>query len=212
LVFSSLSEFFDDLEMHVTEEKLLAFSKSGFISPIEDRLSSSFLDDVIANLPIEWKVHDNDPKTPEDDWVSNALMPDDDWDSNALMPDDDWDSKALTTDELFYGSLLAKTVAATDINESWEQAKQNTLQIGSIACSFSDNSFGVVEGLEANQVTLKVIAQARVLVDGMKLYPQPGYLFTSAESFYFVKSSPNETYPLSDIATCNIEYLKRGQA
>jgi hypothetical protein len=56
-----------------------------------------------------------------------------------------------------------------------------------------------------------MIAQARVLVDGMKLYLQPGHLFTSAESFYFVKGSPNRTYALSDIATCNLEHLKRGQ-
>jgi hypothetical protein len=262
LIFNSLSEFIDNLEKHITEEKLLAFSKSGFISPVEDRLSSTFLDDVIANLPVDWKVHDNDPKTPEDDWQINDLkmpdhdwqvndlkmpdhdwqvndlkmpdhdwqvndlkMPDQDWQVNDLkmpdhdwqvndlkMPDHDWDSNALTTDELIYGKLLAKSATASDINESWEQAKQNTIQVGSIACSFSDNSFGVVTGLEVNQVTLKVIAQARVLVDGMKLYPQPGYLFTSVESFYFVKSSPSKTYPLSDIATCNIEYLKRSQS
>ncbi|WP_226991168.1 hypothetical protein [Paraglaciecola psychrophila] len=201
LSFNSLSEFIDNLEKHVTEDKLLAFSKSGFISPVEDRLSSTFLEDVIANLPIDWKVHDNYSKTPEDDWDSNALMPDDDWDSNVLTPDD-----------LFYEMLLGKIPTTSVITSNWEQAKQNTLQVGSIACSFSDNSFGVVTGLEANQVTLKVIAQARVLVDGMKLYPQPGYLFTSAESFYFVKGLPNETYPLYDIATCNIEYFKRGQA
>jgi hypothetical protein len=234
LIFKSLSEFMDNLEKHITEKKLLAFSKSGFISPVEDWLSSTFLDDVIANLPIDWKVNNNDSKTPEDDWVfnalmpdddwdsnalmpdddwdSNALMPDDDWDSNALMPDDDWDSNVLTPDDLFYESRLGKMPTAPVSALNWEQAKQNAIQVGSIACSFSDNSFGVVKSLEANQVTLKVIAQARILVDGMKLYPQPGYLFTSVESFYFVTSSPNETYPLSDIATCNIEYLKRGQS
>jgi hypothetical protein len=211
LVFNSLLEFIDDLEMHVTEDKLLAFSKSGFISPIEDRLSTTFFGDLKANLPKDWEVHDNNLIMPEYDWDSNVLMPDDDWDSNVLMPDDDWDSNVLTPDDLFYERLLGKMPTVSVTSSNWEQAKQNTIQVGSIACSFSDNSFGVVEELEANQVTLKVIAQARVIVDGIKLYPQPGYLFTSVESFYFVKSSPNETYPLSDIATCNLEHLKHGQ-
>jgi hypothetical protein len=187
LVFDSLAEFIDDLETHISEDKLLAFSRNGFISPIEDRLSPTFLDDVIVSLP---KVHGNE----------------------VTMPEDNWNNNALTADELFYDRLLAKTASASNIDENWKQAKQHTLQVGSIACSYSDNSFGVVKLLQANQVTLQVIAQARILVDGMKLYPQPGYLFTAAESFYFVEGTPNETYPASDVATCNIENLKRGQA
>jgi hypothetical protein len=187
LVFDSLAEFIDDLETHISEDKLLAFSRNGFISPIEDRLSPTFLDDVIVSLP---KVHGNE----------------------VTMPEDNWNNNALTADELFYDRLLAKTASASNIDENWKQAKQHTLQVGSIACSYSDNSFGVVKVLQANQVTLQVIAQARILVDGMKLYPQPGYLFTAVESFYFVEGTPNETYLISDVATCNIENLKRGQA
>jgi hypothetical protein len=199
LIFNSLSEFMDNLEMHVTEEKLLAFSKSGFISPAEDRLSSTFIDDLTANLPTEWEIN-----------VDYVKMPDDDWNSNASTPDELFYT-GLTPDELFYANLISKTATLYVRTSNWEQAKQNAIQLGSIACSFSDNSFGVVKELEANEATLDVIAQARVLVDGMKLYPQPGYLFTSAESFYFVKGSPNQTYTLSDIATCNIEHLKRNQ-
>jgi hypothetical protein len=199
LSFNSLSEFIDNLEKHVTENKLLAFSKSGFISPVEDRLSSMFIDDLTANLPTEWEIN-----------VDDVKMPDDDWNSNASTPDELFYT-GLTPDELFYANLISKTASLSVITSNWEQAKQNALQVGSIVCSFSDNSFGVVKKLEANDVTLDVIAQARVLVDGMKLYLQPGYLFTSAESFYFVKGSPNQTYTLSDIATCNVEHLKRGQ-
>jgi hypothetical protein len=185
LVFDSLAEFIDDSETHISEDKLLAFSKSGFISPIEDRLNPTFLGDVIVSLPT---IHGNE----------------------LIIPENNWSNNALTADELFYDRLLTKTTRASIINENWEQAKQHTLQVGSIACSYSDNSFGVVKLLQANQVTLQVIAQARILVDGMKLYPQPGYLFTAAESFYFVEGTPNETYPASDVATCNIENLKRG--
>jgi hypothetical protein len=199
LIFNSLSEFMDNLEKHITEEKLLAFSKSGFISPVEDRLSSTFIDDLTANLPTEWDVHDDD-----------VNMPDDHWNLKASTPDELFYT-GLTPDELFFANLKSKTANLSVITSNWEQVKQYTIQLGSIACSFSDNSFGVVKKLEANEVTLDVIAQARVLVDGMKLYPQPGYLFTSAESFYFVKGSPNQTYTLSDIATCNIEHLKRNQ-
>jgi hypothetical protein len=127
------------------------------------------------------------------------------------MPDDDWNINALAPDELLHNKLIGYSASISSISENWEQAKQYKVEVGSIACTFSDNSFGVVKGLEANKVTLDVIAQARVIIDGMKLYPQPGYLFTAAESFYFVKGSLNETYPLSDIATCNIENLKRDQ-
>jgi hypothetical protein len=199
LSFNSLSEFIDNLEKHVTEDKLLAFSKSGFISPVEDRLSATFIDDLTANLPTEWEIN-----------VDDVKMPDDDWNSNASTPDELFYT-GLTPDELFYANLISQTATLSVITSNWEQAKQNALQVGSIVCSFSDNSFGVVKKLEANDVTLDVIAQARELVDGMKLYLQPGYLFTSAESFYFVKGSPNQTYTLSDIATCNVEHLKRGQ-
>lgn len=199
LVFNSLSKFMDNLEKHITEEKLLAFSKSGFISPVEDRLSSTFMDDLAVNLPTEWKVNQDVIKTPADEWNSNASIP------------DELFFTGPTADELFSAKLIVETVPIPNITSNWEQAKQNTIQVGSIACSFSDNKFGVVKELETNKVTLNVIAQARVLVDGIKLYPQPGYLFTSTESFYFVKDSPNQTYTLSDIATCNIESLKRGQ-
>jgi hypothetical protein len=219
LSFNSLSEFIDNLEKHVTENKLLAFSKSGFISPVEDRLSSMFIDDLTANLPTEWEINVDDVKMPDDDWNSNASTPDELF-YTGLTPDelfytgltpDELFYTGLTPDELFYANLISKTASLSVITSNWEQAKQNALQVGSIVCSFSDNSFGVVKKLEANDVTLDVIAQARVLVDGMKLYLQPGYLFTSAESFYFVKGSPNQTYTLSDIATCNVEHLKRGQ-
>jgi hypothetical protein len=209
LSFNSLSEFIDNLEKHVTENKLLAFSKSGFISPVEDRLSSMFIDDLTANLPTEWEINVDDVKMPDDDWNSNASTPDELF-YTGLTPDELFYT-GLTPDELFYANLISKTASLSVITSNWEQAKQNALQVGSIVCSFSDNSFGVVKKLEANDVTLDVIAQARVLVDGMKLYLQPGYLFTSAESFYFVKGSPNQTYTLSDIATCNVEHLKRGQ-
>lgn len=196
LAFNSLSEFIEQLETDITEAKLLAFSKSGFISPIEDRLSSTFLEDLTASLPNEWQF----------DTEAEINV-----DNNFRMPDEDWSSNILTPDELFYNKLLSKTETAPVISVNWEQAKQNTIQVGSIACSFSDNSFGVIEALENNQATLKLIAQARVEVDGLNLYPQPGYLFTVPESFYFVKTVPNKTYPLSDIASCNIEHLKRGQ-
>jgi hypothetical protein len=189
LTFNSLAEFIYNLEKHVTEEKLLAFSKSGFISPVDDRLSSTFRYDLTANLPSEWEINEDNEK----------------------MPNDDWNSITSTPDELFLANLRSKAPTASVINLNWQQAKQNTVQLGSIVCSFSDNSFGVVKRLEANEAILDVIAQARVLVDGMKLYPQPGYLFTAAESFYFKKGATNETYSLSDIAPCNIEHLKRGQ-
>jgi hypothetical protein len=191
LVFNSLSEFADYIENHLTEEKLLAFSKSGFVSPVEDRLSSTFLDDLTINLPKDWNIDDlvNDFKEPSNDWSSNVLTP----------------------DELLIRRLIGDTPTADAINQNWQQAKQYAINVGSIACSFSDNTFGVVKGLKTDTVSLEVIAQARVLVDGMKLYPPPGYLFTAPESFNFVKNSLNETYPLSDVATCNIEHLKRGQ-
>jgi hypothetical protein len=178
-----------------------------------------FIDDLTANLPTEWEINVDDVKMPDDDWNSNASTPDELF-YTGLTPDelfytgltpDELFYTGLTPDELFYANLISKTASLSVITSNWEQAKQNALQVGSIVCSFSDNSFGVVKKLEANDVTLDVIAQARVLVDGMKLYLQPGYLFTSAESFYFVKGSPNQTYTLSDIATCNVEHLKRGQ-
>jgi hypothetical protein len=257
LVFNSLSEFLDHIEMHITEDKLLAYSESGFISPVNDRLSSTFLDDVIANIPNDWQLNELIIPDADDNWgVNNLILPDADWQANDLilpnthwqaddstlpdanwqannlivpdanwqannlivpdanwqannliLPDAHWNSNALKPDRLFME--IEQNLPTSYLN--WEQAKQYTIQAGSIACTFSDNSFGVVKKVEANKVILKVIAQARVIVDGMKLYPQPGHLFTAVESFYFVKGSLNDTYPLSDIATCNIEHLKRGQ-
>jgi hypothetical protein len=209
LTFNSLSEFIDNLEKHVTEDKLLAFSQSGFISPVEDRLSSTFIDDLTANLPTEWEINVDDAKMPDDNWNSDASKPDELF-YTGVTPDELFYTGS-TPDELFFSNLKSKTANLSGITSNWEQVKQNPIQLGSIACSFSDNSFGVVKKLETNEVTLDVIAQARVLVDGMKLYLQPGHLFTSAVSFYFVKGSPNQTYALSDIAPCNIDHLKQGQ-
>jgi hypothetical protein len=197
LTFNSLLEFVSHLETHVTEEKLLAFSTSGLISPVEDRLSATFMDDLIANLPKNWQISDEQTDTLQTDTLQ--------------MPSNNWSTDVSTPDELLFETLISKVTSANTIAENWEQAKQYEVQVGSIVCSFSDNIFGVVKGLETNNVSVNVIAQARVIVDGMNLYQQSGHLFTTAESFYFVKGSFNETYPLSDVAACNIEHLKRGQ-
>jgi hypothetical protein len=187
-VFNSLSAFLDDLEKHVTEDKLIAFTKSGFVSPVTDRASSTFLHDVTANFPID-DEDVSDLSFPDDNW---NVIPGHDW---SVMPDDNWVSNTLYTK-----------------HESWEQAKKNNIQVGSIVCTFSDNSFGVVEELKVNEVTLKIIAQARVMIDGMKIYPRSGHLFSAVDSFYFVKGSLKDTYSRSDIAACNIEHLKRGRS
>lgn len=202
LIFDSLLEFIEYFEKHITEEKLLVFSKSGFVSPVPDRLSPTFMEDLVANLPLNWDVSDS---------PSDAIQVSDSPSNAIQMPDSNWNINDATPDELFFDALLSEAPTELAIRRNWEKAKQYAVQVGSIVCSFSDNIFGVVKGLDADKVTLNAIAQARVEVDGMKLYPQPGYLFTAAESFYFVKGSFNETYPLSDIATCNIEHLKRGQ-
>jgi len=234
LVFDSLSDFIEDLEIHITNEKLLAFSGSGFISPVEDRSSSTFLNDVIASFPNDWQ--DNHLTKPGDDWqltntetpgndwqlddsivpsedwkIDDGKLPSDDWKVGASgSPSDDWGSNGLIPSGLLAG--ITQGLATSNASyRSWEQARQYMVQVGSIACTFSDNSFGVVKAVDTNNVTLEVIAQARVVVDGMKLYPQAGHLFTTADSFYFVKGLLSETYPLSDIATCNVEHLKRGQ-
>jgi len=234
LAFNSLSEFIDDLEIHITEENLLAFSSSGFISPVSDRSSSTFSDDVIASLTRDWQDdyltvpatdwQINDSKKPESDWkIDNSNTPDDDWKindlktpdsdwqvNNSAMPDDSWDFNELASDGVLV-DIMQSVPTLSPTYRSWEQARKYMVQIGSIACSFSDNRFGVVKAVDANNVTLEVIAQARVVVDGMKLHPQAGHLFTEADSFYFVKGLLSETYSLSDIATCNVEHLKRGQ-
>jgi hypothetical protein len=234
LVFDSLADFIKDLEVHITEEKLLAFSGSGFISPVSDRSSSTFLEDVIASFPSDfqndnltqpgedWQVDNsempgndwqiNDSAEPSEDWqLDDSKRPSDDWIiGESREPSDDWGSNGLIPSGLLAGITQGLTTSNSSY-QSWDQARQYMVQVGSIACSFSDNRFGVVKAVDANNVTLEVIAQARVVVDGMKLYPQAGHLFTAADSFYFVKGLLEETYPLSDIATCNVEHLQRGQ-
>ena len=209
--FNSLAEFSDYFEAYVSEEKLLAFASNGYLSPETDRVSPTFLNDLIANLPNKNSA-DNSPEG-DLDWSNedDVTMPDDDWDPNAITPDQDWSTAALTPDELLHQSLLnAVTPASASMSEKWHQARQYRLQPGSIACSYSDNSWGVVTALEADKVSVKVVAQARQIVDGMKLYLPPGYLFSSAKSFYFVKKVISHTYALSDVATCNIENFRRG--
>ena len=188
LTFDSLIEFVEHLEIHITEQKILAFSKSGFISPVSDRLSSTFLDDLIANLPKDWEVED------------------------LKKPGDDWNANALTPDELWLTNFLSSTTPTTEtIRKNWIQAKKHPIHVGSIVCSYSNNIFGLVTGIENNKVTLEVIAQAKMVVDGFKQYTHPGYLFTAPESFYFIKAPLKKSYPQSDIAPCNIEHFKRGQ-
>lgn len=199
LVFDSLADFFDYLEVHINEEKLIVFSKSGFMSPEENKLTPQFSNDVIANLPSEWQINE---EIVADDNLQSA---------DTEMPDNNWNINSSTADELLFAKIAGTTSMSPIVNVTFEQAKQHNIKLGSLVCSFSDNSFGIVKKLNANQATLKVIGQARIDLDGMKLYPQPGYLFSAADSFYFVKGSSKETYPRSDIASCNIEHLKRGQ-
>jgi hypothetical protein len=209
LTFNSLSEFIDNLEEQITEEKLIAFSRSGFISPVEDRLSSTFIDDVKANLPIEWDTNLNHDKVHDENWSLTPSTPDKLF-YTGVTPDE-LVYTGTTPDELFYANLKRRSTNFPDITSNWDQLKQDPIEVGSIVCSFSDNSFGVIKTIEADLVTLDVIGQARELVDGMKLYHEPGYLFTSAESFYFVNGSTNQTYVLSDLAACNVDRFKRDQ-
>jgi hypothetical protein len=196
LVFNSLAEFIDHLKIHITEEKLVAFSKNDFITTVSDRSSPAFLADLAATLSNNWQ-----------DDILSAM--------ESRNPKDDWDAKVITPDKLLQNewlAIIAQDLPTSDAKrEGWEQARQNTLQLGSIACTFSDNSLGLVTELEANRATLEMIGQARKIVDGMKLYAQPGYLFNKPRSFYFVKESIRETYLLSDLATCNMEELLHGQ-
>lgn len=251
--FDSLSEFFDYLDTYITEDKLLAFSKNGFISPVQDRLSPAFLDDLVAALPQERQI--SAVKTPDSVWQLDKLIPptsetklaaalpvknsvksidassadtekrlkeskptaihldprrltrpDQNWNSSdAKMPSDDWNVSQLTPELQF----AASSRPSISVEEKWQQAKMRSLQVGSIACTFSDNSFGVVKEIENSNALLKVIGRTQDMVDGVKLSPKPGHLFSSNESFYFVKDSETQSYPLTDIATCDIRRLKR---
>lgn len=224
--FNSLSAFMQYLESHITEDNLLAFSKSGFISPVKDHLSPSFVEDLYVNIPIDskdiksaenafttanetstsadknWATSDNDVKMPNDGWSS----PDNELD----RPNINWITSIQTADELLKNSSVEDNTSEFVINANWKRAKQHNIQVGSIVCSFSDNSLGLVKEIDSDSVTLDVIAQARLLVDGMNLYPQSGYLFTTVESFNFVKGESNEVYPLSDIAVCSMKHITRG--
>lgn len=249
--FNSLSAFMQYLESHITEDNLLAFSQSGFVSPVKDRLSSSFVKDLMVNIPIDvkdknatpsglsvvdenwtaadsnwtknddestqpdshWALSGDDANMPNNDWVlsdDDINMPNKDWfssDNELNRPDNNWITTAQTPDELLSLTNFNASANKLVIDANWQRAKLHNIQVGAIVCSFSDNSLGLVKEINADHVTLDLIAQARLLIDGMNLYPQAGYLFSAVKSYYFVKSETKASYPLSDIAACDLTQL-----
>ncbi|MDU0354643.1 hypothetical protein RS130_12600 [Paraglaciecola aquimarina] len=241
LKFNSLAAFIDHLEQNITEEKLLAFSKSGFISPVSNSLSPTYKQDLIASLSdyltTDLQVVESDfltdSKSPGGNWNrGKSINPDNNWiktdsmeesnnwiktnsieesknwiKTNSIEESKNWDTNMPTPDERV-GKQLG-TVASTGLTmlENWQQAKLKSIYLGALVCSYSDNTFGLVKKIGTERIQIDVIAQARVLIDGLSLYPQPGYLFSQTRPFYFVKTVQNDSYAISDIAPCNFQNI-----
>jgi len=216
----SLSEFLKYLDDFLTEDNLLAFAKSGFISPFEDDLSPTFL--AADNIDL--------PNSDEQNYIERGIEPDSAWlletdnqnndlisnEADFKIPSDDWsldevilEDNELTPDMLLHLNLLNEqnNSLATSYSkvESWQQAINREVQVGSAVCTFLDNTFGIVKMLIGNKVTIELIGQARTVIDGMKETPDSGHLFSGAETFYFEEVKTEKVYLLSDVAVCDIE-------
>jgi|GEM_PF-2821496 len=228
-VYNSLSEFLDNFERDLSQDKLLAFAQSGFRSPLLQQKNVDINNEgnghseskEIAEVTSEssrWSTSEQEIIKPNAAWKDEAIQSNAVWQTEGDKPNDDWDLEELvlvssvqTPDKLLIDSLLAndKRALADSLTKqtSWQLAKQNQLNVGSIACTYSDNSFGFVKSFAKKQVTLAVKGQASVIVDGMKHSPQAGHLFNDQSALYFVKTSREVSYPLSDVAPCYIEHL-----
>ncbi|MDU0112948.1 hypothetical protein RT723_08055 [Psychrosphaera aquimarina] len=92
--------------------------------------------------------------------------------------------------------------------QTWLFAKTQKIKEGDWVCTFSDNSFGVVKVISTDTVLLKIHGQARHIIDGVKLLPLAGHLFSENKDFYFVKKQIEQSYRLSDVAPCGIDYVQ----
>ncbi|MBU2917116.1 hypothetical protein KO505_03950 [Psychrosphaera sp. F3M07] len=92
--------------------------------------------------------------------------------------------------------------------QTWLFAKTKKINEGDWVCTFSDNSFGVVKVISKDTVLLKIHGQARHIIDGVKLMPLAGHLFSENKDFYFIKKQLEQSYRLSDVAPCGIDYVQ----
>lgn len=86
----------------------------------------------------------------------------------------------------------------------FDDYKNLPLFVGSTVCTFSDNFFGTIEGIEGKKVTVQLQGQARVLVDGLRMRTASGYLFTEQTDFLFVRVDKTEAFLKTDLAPCEI--------
>lgn len=102
----------------------------------------------------------------------------------------DWmDLEEMTGDQKLHNQLLEQkeqSLAGSYSKKTrWRTAKKETLTLGATACTFSSNEFGIVYKIDRNQVTLELLGEAQILVDGIKQTPEAGYFYTGVSEFYY---------------------------
>ena len=85
-----------------------------------------------------------------------------------------------------------------------EDGNQEVL-LGSMVCTFSDSSFGVLVEKNETNVLVALLGKALLIRDGVLITPPFGYLFSNMEAFdYSDVKLENKLYNINDIGKCNL--------
>lgn len=208
----SLKVFIEDFRANLKVEAWEYFVASGQLNknkPVQFKTLNGMVDDLplsdslIINLPLEADETKNTINSdPRVSWEGNKTI-------------DYISQSGLTTDELVVAKLLKERENRLAFNfnktSGWEAAKKKRVMVGDVVCTYSNSRFGVVSFIDGDSAKLSVAGQAMMITDGVTRRPQKGYLFSEVREFSFIEVELVEIYALTDVAACDIDYLREGR-
>lgn len=185
-----------------------------FDSQLNDDLVTSFVENdysrVIAiDSPFKNVVGKESKRFSEDsparDWLQEGEEAQNYELTDVVSVDERTDDEQLRFDLIREQEQKLSTNFARSYN--WQLAKEKEIKLGKLVCTFSDNVFGIADALGEKEVSIKLIGEARVFVDGLSQIPSSGYLYSEPVDFYYSENTNLISRDITDVALCNIDYI-----
>lgn len=85
----------------------------------------------------------------------------------------------------------------------FEYAKRVDLYVGATVCSYESNTVAKLISYDDLAAEVQLIAYAHFLIDGIKVRPTSGYIFSEKDDYLLTKIKGRASYKRNDIAVCN---------
>ena len=196
--YDSELEFIDELSSLLEEENFRRFIETDTLDGQEKRI---VMEDITTDLPTENPHMDGLPWNNGSDVQENRVSQFDLHYADPMESTED-ESIMLAFVEREEQELLNSQFRV----ETLKSARAVVINVGDTVCTFSDNRFGEVESITGDDLMVKLVGTAKMIVDGLKTEAPEGYLYGNLQNVHFVRLHGSDIYNRSDLSACNINY------